>query len=84
MKNVFGNGCVFTVSKNGQKIDEDGFVTSSVTYITNRRTCVSVKVGDDGVHLRNTEDAGKNTLAFDRDEWKAFLEGVKNGEFDLR
>lgn len=83
MKCVFGNGCAFNVNEQGQKVDEEGFATSSVTYITNRRTCVSVKVGDDGIHVRNTEDISKNTLVFSPDEWKAFIEGAKMGEFDL-
>jgi len=29
MKNVFGNGRRFTVKKNGQKVDQDGFKTPS-------------------------------------------------------
>ncbi|KKS27014.1 MAG: hypothetical protein UU88_C0013G0012 [Parcubacteria group bacterium GW2011_GWC1_42_11] len=83
MKNVFGNGCPFTVKANGQKVDEDGFVTSSLTYITNRRTCVSVKIGDGHVQVRDTKDASKTALTFSPDEWRAFVGGVKNGEFDL-
>lgn len=83
MKNVFGNGCSFTTNERGQKIDEDGFITSSLTYITNRRTCVSVKIGAGRIQVRDTKDVSKTTLTFSHDEWKAFVGGVKNGEFDL-
>ncbi|PIR45447.1 MAG: hypothetical protein COV09_01415 [Candidatus Vogelbacteria bacterium CG10_big_fil_rev_8_21_14_0_10_50_13] len=83
MVDRFGNGCVFTENERGQKIDEEGFATSSVTYITNRRTCVSVKIENKDVKVRNTEDPTKKTLSFNHQEWTAFIEGAKNGEFDF-
>lgn len=83
MQKVFGNGSAFTVNKRGQKVDEDGFTTSSLTYITNRRTCVSVRVVDGHIQIRDTKDVSKTTLTFSPDEWKAFVGGVKKGEFDL-
>ena len=82
--NKFGNGCTFRVNNLGQRIDEDGFVTSSLTYITVRRTCVSVRVGEDKIEVRNTEDPSKKTLSFTPGEWSAFIGGVKKGEFDLK
>ena len=83
MKKVFGNGCHFTTNDRGQKVDEDGFATSSITYITKRRTCVSVKKESGLVRVRNTEDSDKKTLSFTTAEWKAFIGGVKKGEFDV-
>ncbi len=83
MVDKFGNGCAYTENERGQKVDEEGFTTSSITYITNRRTCVSVKIGDRDVKVRNTEDQTKKTLSFNHQEWAAFITGAKNGEFDL-
>ena len=80
---VFGNGCSFLENEKGQKVDCEGFATSSITYITNRRTCVSVKIGDELVEVKNTEDPSRKTLAFTHGEWKAFTGGVKKGEFDI-
>lgn len=45
--------------------------------------CVSVAVKAGGVGVRDTKDSTKTTLVFTRDEWAAFLDGAKNGEFDL-
>ena len=78
----FGNGCPFKENARGQKVDEEGFATSSLTYITNRRTCVSVKIDSDKIQVRDTKDPTKATLTFNKDEWAAFIGGVKNGEFD--
>ncbi len=46
--------------------------------------CVEVGTGPDGsVVVRDTKDADRGTaLAFTRDEWAAFVLGVKAGEFD--
>lgn len=65
-----------------ERMDKDGFFVSSRTFITNRRTCVSVKISDAGIQVRNTKDSTKTTLMFSRDEWEAFLVGAKAGEFD--
>jgi len=85
MKNVFGNGCAFKVKENGQKVDEDGFKTPSGSWFGRKwgSLCVSVKISDDGVHVRNTGDNGKTTAVFSHEEWKVFVAGVKNGEFDV-
>jgi hypothetical protein len=45
--------------------------------------CVEVaQLADGSVALRDSKDAGKAAHVFDRDEWTAFVTGVKNGEFD--
>lgn len=36
-----------------------------------------------GVALRDSKDPGKAPHVYTRNEWGAFLAGVKNGEFDL-
>ncbi|PIR57990.1 MAG: DUF397 domain-containing protein [Parcubacteria group bacterium CG10_big_fil_rev_8_21_14_0_10_38_31] len=44
--------------------------------------CVSVALTPDGVAVRDTKDSSKRTLFFTHGEWKAFVKGVKEGEFD--
>lgn len=43
--------------------------------------CLLVAETPDGVRVRDSKSGVE--LAFDRDEWAAFLAGVRNGEFDL-
>jgi len=45
--------------------------------------CVAVAVTPKGVAVRDTKDRKKKTLFFTNDEWKAFVRGVKGGEFDV-
>ena len=45
--------------------------------------CVSVAMTQEGVFIRDTKDTSKTTLIFDHNEWKAFLGGVRSGEFAL-
>ncbi|MFI6712118.1 DUF397 domain-containing protein [Nonomuraea sp. NPDC050478] len=51
----------------------------------NGGSCVEVmRRPDDSVLLRDTKDQGEGpVLAFGPDEWRAFLDGVSKGEFDL-
>jgi hypothetical protein len=45
--------------------------------------CVEVaQLADGSVALRDSKDTRKAAHVFDRDEWAAFVSGVKNGEFD--
>ncbi|MFA4846571.1 MAG: DUF397 domain-containing protein [Patescibacteria group bacterium] len=46
--------------------------------------CVSVAITSDKVGVRDTKDPSKTTLTFTHDEWTAFIDGVKKGEFDLK
>ena len=45
--------------------------------------CVSVKIQGDQASVRDTKDPLKTTLTFTKEEWQAFVQGVKNGEFDI-
>ena len=66
------------------RVDKDGFAVSSATIITNQRlTCVSIKIENDRVQIRDTKDPSKTTLSYSYDEWKSFIAGVKHGEFDV-
>ena len=45
--------------------------------------CVAVAIRPEGVAVRSTKDKANTTLFFGKGEWRAFLKGVKNGEFEL-
>ena len=60
--------------------DED-FRTSSWSK-NNPKTCVAVAIKEGGVAVRNSNDSDRDTVYFSRDEWQAFVSGVKSGEFD--
>jgi hypothetical protein len=47
-------------------------------------SCVEIAHLDGGGTLLRSSTAPANTLAFPRSEWLAFLDGVKDGEFDGR
>ena len=67
-----------------QCTDEDGFRKSSWSSRNPNLLCVAVKIASDGsVLVRDTKDQTKATLTFTYDEWRAFIQGVKVGEFDL-
>lgn len=56
------------------------FVISS---FCNFGDCVEIGRGPDGSMLvRDSKHLEREPLAFTRDEWVAFVAGVKNGEFD--
>ncbi len=46
--------------------------------------CVEVaRLADGSIALRDSKDVRKAAHVFDREEWSAFITGVKNGEFDV-
>ena len=45
--------------------------------------CVEVALLADGVFLRDSKNTSKEPHHFTAHEWRAFLAGVRNGEFDL-
>jgi hypothetical protein len=46
--------------------------------------CVEVAhLAGGSVAVRDSKDSAKPAHVFDREEWAAFIAGVKNGEFDL-
>ncbi len=44
--------------------------------------CVEVAAVDDAVAVRDTKDRGGPVLVFTAAEWRAFITGAKDGEFD--
>ena len=47
--------------------------------------CVQVRASATGqlVHVRHSLARHDKELAFTREEWRAFVDGVKDGQFDL-
>jgi hypothetical protein len=59
----------------------DGFKLSSKTR---KCCCVAVRIGADGtVDIRDTKNVDGPTITYNKDEWNAFIQGVKLGEFDV-
>ncbi len=60
---------------------------SAATWMRSRACstdgCVEVAhLADGSVAIRDSKDVRKPAHVFDRDEWSAFVTGVKNGDFD--
>ena len=80
----FGNGLPYSIDEKGRRVDTEGYAVGTPTIITNMRlTCVSVKMEELAVKVRNSNDPTKTTCEFTKDEWRAFVKGVKKGEFDV-
>ncbi len=46
--------------------------------------CVEVALAEDVIGVRDSKDHGFGpVLAFTEHEWECFIQGAKNGEFDL-
>jgi hypothetical protein len=64
--------------------DED--FHSSKGWCGNRPRCVTVARKPEGVAVRDSKNTGSGrnqTLFFTNAEWRAFVSGVKAGEFDV-
>jgi hypothetical protein len=59
---------------------EETFRTSS--YCTDAHGCVEVAMGEVYIRIRDGKDPDTAQLMFNKDEWAAFVRGVKAGEFD--
>lgn len=66
----------------GIKFNDSEFSKSSFSQYT-WNVCVLVARRDDVIGVRDSKDRTKQTLNFTPDEWKAFIAGVKAGEFDI-
>jgi hypothetical protein len=53
------------------------------SYSNGQSSCVEVASLPDVVAVRDTKDRNGPALGFTPDEWRAFVQGVKAGEFDL-
>jgi Domain of unknown function (DUF397) len=61
-------------------MSSEGWYTST---LSGGNGCVEVALGDDRVAVRDSKDRTGPVLIFTTVEWKAFLAGVRAGEFDI-
>jgi hypothetical protein len=53
------------------------------SYSGNGTNCVEVAIIDDVIAVRDSKNRSGPALRFTCSEWRAFLAGAKDGEFDL-
>jgi hypothetical protein len=58
----------------------EGWHKSSTSNDVN---CVEVRTGPEHVNVRNTRNRRGAMLTFTHEEWRAFVSGVRLGEFDV-
>ena len=54
-----------------------------VSSLCGNGTCVGVKQEDNAVIVADLKNVYGEQLTFTKDEWTAFIGGVKKGEFDI-
>ncbi len=64
------------------KVADGDFIRSSATESPKYTWCVEVARKKRGVAVRDGKNRKGGTLFFTNNEWQAFVNGVKNGEFD--
>jgi len=64
--------------------DPDGMNRSSLPWrrVCSASSCVEVATAGNEVYVRNSQAPEGPMVAFSREEWSAFLGGVKGGAFD--
>ena len=65
----------------GGRKERDGFVGPPLS--NGIAVCVAVKLSEDGAHIRDTKDVNDTTLSFNKMEWVAFVQAVKDGLYDI-
>jgi hypothetical protein len=48
-----------------------------------KTNCVEFRQVEGGVEVRNSKRPDAGTVAYTIDEWRAFIQGAKAGEFDI-
>lgn len=66
---------------NGEKMVLDEKWRKS-TRSSHDGSCVEVRAEGGDVQVRDTKDRSGSVLSFTANEWDAFVEGVKDGEFN--
>ena len=66
-------------------MDTDRVIWRKASYsTTNGGGCVEVaQLPASAVGVRDSKDPDGGKLLFSADEWSAFVQGIKSGEFDL-
>lgn len=65
---------------------DKGWIKSSRSNGSGGSNCVEVKIGsmpDGSVLVRDSKNPTGGSLVFTQDEWRAFIDGAKAGEFDI-
>jgi hypothetical protein len=65
-----------------QRPDSGPRWTKSSLSFSNSNCVEVVSLPDGGIGVRDSKDSEGPVLRFTSDEWRAFLGGVRNGEFD--
>jgi hypothetical protein len=74
-------GTVTTAGHPGRPGSDPHWVKSSLSY--SNGNCVEVASLPDGeIGVRDSKNPGGPVLRFTPDEWRAFIGGARNGEFD--
>ena len=73
-----------TVVVNQTKFSDTEFEKSHHSGVGDNWGCVAVAIRPDVVGVRHTRDQSKTTIEYTREEWVAFIKGVKDGQFDLK
>lgn len=65
--------------------NRDSVIWTKSSFSNGGSACVEVGRGaaDGSVLVRHTRDRDGATLRYTREEWGAFLQGAKSGEFEL-
>lgn len=53
------------------------------SFSTAANNCVEAKYDGEKIHVRNSKSPEAGTATFTPDEWKAFLSGIREGEFSV-
>lgn len=61
----------------------DGIVYQISSYSGENHKCVGVSIESDAVRIINTNHPDQKGV-FTHDEWEAFIQGVKENEFNLK
>ncbi len=63
-------------------VEHDGRIYKTSSFSDRSRACVGVSIQEDSVFVMNTRTK-EAVLQFTHEEWKAFVSGIKAGEFGI-
>lgn len=64
-------------------MDRNQFLEFKKSTLSGNNGCVEIAMTSDKVHVRDSKDPQSPMLTFDMIEWRAFLGGVRNQEFNV-